>query len=437
MKKTSSRNAIRAAVLCWLLTAGAVAAEAPDPGAVERYIAQLSSESWQEREAASAMLLSLGEGARKALEGATSSADPEVRYRARELLTRLRWQPPEGLEGSLADSWRDYNMLSESQRITLLTRMTGQLKEKAVDAVVQVLRHDGSDRVRRQALNRLSTIDAARAEKEIEALAKQEASRKWALPQLAQFHSSRGRTKEAIEAYEQAAALDDQNEATLSALARLYERGEEWAKARKLYEKLTKLSPEGVRRYGVKSGTCLWREGEREKAVALWERMIEEQGHTPEAYTNTAYAYERVGAGEEAIELLRRGTARHPNDYNLLRRLGGKLAEAGKTAEAIDVFFKARRAAPAHYQGFDVNAQLTRLLRDQGKLEDYLAEQEAALRKKRAAVAAQARRLAERHLEAGDLAAQRVLERLATVFPDLPEGRWAAQKLKREQKGSE
>jgi tetratricopeptide (TPR) repeat protein len=435
MMKTSFRNVVRAAALCWLLTACAAAGEGPDPGAVDRYIAQLGSESWQEREAASAMLLSLGEGARKALEGATTSADPEVRHRARELLTRLRWQPPEGLEGSLADSWRDYNMLSESQRITLLTRMTGELKEKAVDAVVQVLRHDSSDRVRRQALNRLSTIDADRAKREIEALARQEGSREWALPQLAQLHSSQGRTKEAIEAYEQAAAINDQDEGTLSALARLYERAEEWTKARKTYEKLTKLSPEGVRRYGIKSGTCLWREGEREKAVALWERMIEEQGHSPEAYTNTAYAYERVGAGEEAIELLRRGVDRHPNDYNLLRRLGGKLAEAGKTAKAIDVFFKARRAAPAHYQGFDVNAQLTRLLREQGKLKDYLAEQGAALREKRAAVAALARRVAERHLAAGDLAAQRVLERLATVFPDLPEGRWAKEQLKRKTGG--
>jgi tetratricopeptide (TPR) repeat protein len=165
--------------------------------------------------------------------------------------------------------------------------------------------------------------------------------------------------------------------------------------------------------------------------------MIEEQGHAPEAYTNTAYAYERVGARDEAIELLRRGAARHPNDYNLLRRLGGKLAEAGKTDEAVEVFFKARRAAPAHYQGFDVNAQLTRLLRDQGKLKGYLAAQQAALREKRAAVAAQARRLAEQRLAAGDLAAQRVLERLAAVFPDLPEGRWAKDRLKRPGKANE
>ena len=428
---TSSRNAVRALALGWLLGSCAVAGDAPEPGTVGRYIAQLGSESWQEREAASGMLLSLGESARKALEGATTSPDPEVRHRARELLTRLRWQPPDGLTGNLADSWRDYNMLSESQRITLLTRMTGQLKDKAVDAVVQVLRHDNSDRVRRQALNRLSTIDAERAEREIEALTKQEGSRKWALPQLAQFYSSRGRTKEAIDAYERAAAINDQDEATLSALARLYERTDEWAKARDLYEKLTKLSPHGIRRYGIKSGTCLWREGEREKAVALWERMLEEQGHAPEAYSNTAHAYERVGATAEAIELLRRGAARHQNDYSLLRRLGGKLAEAGKAAEAVDVFLKARRAAPAHYQGFDVNAQLTRLLREQGKLGGYLAEQEAALRKKRAAVAAQARRLAERHLAADNMAAQRVLQRIATVFPDLPEGRWAAQKLKR------
>jgi len=424
------------ACLVGLALAALCRAGAPAPSqTVQECIAKLGSESWQEREAASAMLLSLGSAAREALEAASTSTDPEVKYRTRELLMRLRWQPPKGLSGGLAEAWGSYEELSESQRITLLTRMTGELKGEATDAVVKVLRHDRSERVRRQALSRLTRIDARRAEAELTALADRDDTRGWALAQLGQLRAGQGRTQEAVAAYERARAAGSEDERVLSALARLHERREEWPKARELYEALVDASPDGLRRYGTKSGMCYWREGERKKAKAMWQRMLEEQAHAPELYTSIAHAYETLGATAEAIALLRKGAAKHPHDYNLLRRLAQKLGEAGKGADAIDALLQARQAAPAEHHGLDVSGELARLLREQGRLQAYLAEQEASLRKRRAAVAAQTRRTAERHLKGEDGAASRkILGRLAGAFADLPEGRWAAEQLERMKK---
>lgn len=66
------------------------------PVRVARLITRLGSDSYAEREAAGAELVSLGPDARRQLEAASVHKDPEVRLRAKELLRRLReddlWQ---------------------------------------------------------------------------------------------------------------------------------------------------------------------------------------------------------------------------------------------------------------------------------------------------------------------------------------------------------
>ncbi|OUU20068.1 MAG: hypothetical protein CBC13_11290 [Planctomycetia bacterium TMED53] len=55
----------------------------------QRWVQQLGSESWEEREVAYSELLKLGEAARAALQGALKSSDPEVVSKSEELLAEL------------------------------------------------------------------------------------------------------------------------------------------------------------------------------------------------------------------------------------------------------------------------------------------------------------------------------------------------------------
>jgi len=62
----------------------------PTPETVARLVAQLGRPDWRERQAASSRLAQLGEAARAALEVAAQTPDPEVAWRAANLLQRLQ-----------------------------------------------------------------------------------------------------------------------------------------------------------------------------------------------------------------------------------------------------------------------------------------------------------------------------------------------------------
>lgn len=66
----------------------------PTPQAIAQLIAQLGQDSWAERQEASRRLAQLGEAARAALEAAAQGPDPEVAWRARQLLRRLEAAEP-------------------------------------------------------------------------------------------------------------------------------------------------------------------------------------------------------------------------------------------------------------------------------------------------------------------------------------------------------
>jgi HEAT repeat protein len=73
-----------------LLMAWAAAASADPPSEIERLIQQLGSPKFAEREAASKRLQEIGAPAIGALQKASASADPEVRWRAQDLLGGMK-----------------------------------------------------------------------------------------------------------------------------------------------------------------------------------------------------------------------------------------------------------------------------------------------------------------------------------------------------------
>jgi hypothetical protein len=90
-----TRNAIVSTVLAWLAVfePGSLqtAAEEPQPALrIANLVRRLGSDAFTERDAAEAKLSSLWPAARDHLLAATTSADPEVRLRAKNLLRRLK-----------------------------------------------------------------------------------------------------------------------------------------------------------------------------------------------------------------------------------------------------------------------------------------------------------------------------------------------------------
>jgi len=411
------------------LFAGILAAP-PGEQPVDHWVGQLGAARWQEREAASQQLLEIGKEAVPALQHALDGKDPEVRHRARQLLERLRWQTDVSLPPPLATQMEQYPFLPEDQRLNLLTRITNELREGAAPLLRQVLRSDPSDTVRRIALGRLINLDPQAAEAELRQLVDRGGSA-WAAAALGDLLTRLGKEENAIAAYESVRKLNPKDAQAAVALARIYERRNDWAKARDLYAELTAAQPENVP-YRMNLGRCLYRLGQPEKAEAVWKGIVEGRGAGPTAFLWLANAYQTVGAPDKALAILRQGVEKNPNDASLVRYLGSMLNREGKTAEAIAAYEKALRGAELDHLRRAAGSDLGHLLRESGQLDAYLARQKADPAEARPQAVPLLRRLAESYLEMSDRpSAAKVLRRLRTLSPDGDDAKWATESLRR------
>jgi tetratricopeptide (TPR) repeat protein len=418
-----------AAMLFCILRADPKAA--PEPEApVERLVAQLGSASWAEREGASEKLLSLGKAAEAALERALTSPDPEIRQRARRLLDRIAFDAPGALPERIAGVMRHYASLSDRERSSLLADVVRELRHEAVPVLVRALRSELSPAVRSVALMYLVSLDRERGEAELRELARIERAAAWAWASLGELFVSQGRDEKAVEAFENARRAGSKEERVAEALAGIYARKAEWAKARALYAELVALDPENGH-YRLNLGRCHHMLGDAAGAEATWREAVKRKGGDPSTFVWLAAAYEGIGAKDKAIAALREGCTRHPEACELLRRLAWTLAEEGKLDEAIEVYQRAARAAQSDYERRAINAELTGRLQRGGLLAGYVRREEADLARLDAEIAALLRKLAERHLQANrGAAARETLERLVALYPGSPDGRWAAEKLR-------
>ena len=405
----------------------AAPAEAPD---AERLAAQLGSASWAEREAAAQKLLALGRAAVPQLKQALESQDPEVRRRARQLIDRLSWEVPSGLSERVSAVMRHYPNLPEREQAAILNDVVRELRAGAAPILLQALRTESSPAVRSVALRHLVSLDRAAAETELRAIATDQPAATWAWAALGDLLAGRGEADEAIAAYERARKAGSTDERMTEALARLYTRKGAWARARDLYAALVAADPESGS-YRLQLGRCHHMLGDQAKAEAVWRDVIRAQGNDPNAYIWLARAYEGVGAGDKALAALREGTKRHPEAFELLRQLAATLADGQEFDEAIAFYQRAQRAAQSDYQRGALNQEFTGRLRNSGLLAGYLRSEEADLAELDARIAALLRRLAEAHEQAGErTAARTTLQRLLALYPDSPQGRWAAQRLR-------
>lgn len=109
----------RVALLLFVWTS--LRAEGEDPAAL---LSRLASPSWAEREEAAERLVALGPAAVPVLVDALASSDPEVVYRAQEILDRLGWLDPR-LEAEVLDAARRLLGADAAGRGAILESLSG------------------------------------------------------------------------------------------------------------------------------------------------------------------------------------------------------------------------------------------------------------------------------------------------------------------------
>jgi tetratricopeptide (TPR) repeat protein len=394
-----------------------LAAPADDVGLAE-LVARLGSRSWHEREAAAEAILRYGLEARPALQAALGHEDPEVRHRARALLTQLRWRPPSGLPPFLAEALRHYTDLPAQRRASLLVQVANAAGERAVPLLREALRTDADPDVREKALGRLSRLDRDAAEATLAALAKEPRLKGWACAQLGDLLVNARRYDEAAAAYEKARQADRGNADVLAALARLYERQGAWRKAIPVYADLAVATPRDPRPR-IRLGWCHHHLGEQLKARRVWRDTLAIAAHSRNAYRLVSHALLRAGATQDAAEVLRQACERHPQDYEMQHRLAEALLRLGQGQEALAAYRRAIDLAPTPHLRHELSRDLGRALRHEGELDGFVEQEQRELARLDADIARLMETLARRYRSANPRQkARQMLERLIELYPE-------------------
>jgi lipopolysaccharide biosynthesis regulator YciM len=228
-----------------------------------------------------------------------------------------------------------------------------------------------------------------------------------------------GRHREAVAAAEKLRAINRKNAYALRALNRVYEQMREWDKAYEAAEELERLNPSGrarnLARYKAYIGAdCLQRgkvkdarrhfeealrldetarsalvhlgdveyeEGDPEKAVSLWKKLID--AHPASAYIvfdRLERAYFDMGRFSEMVQVYEEILAAHPREVRTLLALAGIQHKKGDLDEALRIVREAveiepenararRHLARLRYECGDVEAGYRELLAATGSLE--------------------------------------------------------------------
>jgi HEAT repeat protein len=156
------------AVLASLAPLALIETSEPTPAAeIPRLIRQLGSADFDEREAASKALETLGPAALDALDLAASNPDAEIRLRAatlRDAIETRCYGGPVLLDGKRVPEWQQALGSKESkERLTALNALAVKLPEaeRILPALLRVILNDPSEIIRGEALRRLAAFGPA------------------------------------------------------------------------------------------------------------------------------------------------------------------------------------------------------------------------------------------------------------------------------------
>ena len=179
------------------------------------------------------------------------------------------------------------------------------------------------------------------------------------------------------------------------------------------YEKAISLSPDNldyIRYYGE----FYLREGNRVKALEIWNRMVAEDKAVPENYDLLARLLEAKDFRTDAVVASRKAVALAPGEYGYRDALARRLMENKEYDAALTEYGEALNLAPNGHYAERANDQMIEVYRRQSTLVEQIEKAEAAPK-----TFNQQMQLAKMHLELGNVTnAFQALFQARRLLPD-------------------
>ena len=230
--------------------------------------------------------------------------------------------------------------------------------------------------------------------------------------------------------YQKMIDRNPKNAGTHLILAEIYA-GHEWVDdAVVQYEKAISLAPNNLD-YIEYFGDFYLRQGNREKALETWNRMVADDNAIAANYDRLGQLFKAKNFKTEAIAAIRKTVELMPDEYRYHEALAKHLLENGDYDAALTEYTAAMKLAPNEFFAEKMNDKRIELYRRQGTLLDKIENIEAELEKPGLAdtdIFAHHKQLAKMYLKLGNITyALEVLLKAKQFKPnDIGVNRWLA-----------
>ena len=223
--------------------------------------------------------------------------------------------------------------------------------------------------------------------------------------------------------YQRMIDRDPNNAGTYLTLAEIYT-GHEWIDdAVAAYEKAISLAPDNLD-YIEYFGEFYFHQGNREKTVETWNRMVAGDRASAENYDRLAQLLDTKNFRAEALLASRKTVELVPGEYRYRETLARRLMENKDYEEALAEYTEAAKLAPNPFFAEQMGDQQIEIYRRQGTLVEKIDELEAAPESFE-----QQKQLAKMYLKLGNItySLEVLLKAKAFKPDDVPINRWLAE----------
>jgi len=147
------------------------------------------------------------------------------------------------------------------------------------------------------------------------------------------------------------------------------------AEAIEQYEKAIQLSPQNTD-YVEYLGEYYYKQGDGEKAIETWNRMVAGENATGANYSRLSEVLGHHGFETEAIDATQKSVELSPQEFRYRSQLATLFVESGDYDEALKALEEASKVAPNEYFREQTRSQIIEIYRKQGVLDDKIAELE-------------------------------------------------------------
>ncbi len=231
--------------------------------------------------------------------------------------------------------------------------------------------------------------------------------------------------------YQKMIERDPKNPSTHLILAEIYA-GHEWMEdAVTQYEKAISLAPKNLD-FIEYFGDFYFRQGDREKALETWNRMVAGELNTAQNYNLLAELLNAKKFKTEAVDATRKAVELMPDEYRYREALAKQLMESNEYEDALKEFTKAMELAPNAFFAEKMDDKRIELYRRQGTLLEKIEELETELEKTEASeknTFTHHKQLAKMYLRLGNVtyALEVLLKAKAQKPDDIGVNRWLAE----------